>query len=230
MKYILWDIDGTLLKTGLAGVDALKDAISDIFNIQNFTFSHPLAGMTDSFIFRQIIKDVTGDTNHKDVTRLLKSYHLKLENYLPTHLGELMPNVKKTLSYCDKHSDIFTTALLTGNTSIGATLKLKYYGIDQYFAPNLRTCGELHENRSELAKIAFNNLWLQNAKLTPKQIYIIGDTPNDILCAQAINARSIVVLAGSTYSKNELAPYNPWKIINTLPDTPADFNLLLEND
>lgn len=37
MKYIFWDIDGTLLKTGLAGVDALRDAIkctlaSKIFN------------------------------------------------------------------------------------------------------------------------------------------------------------------------------------------------------
>lgn len=46
MKYIFWDIDGTLLKTGLAGVDALRDAIKCRFGIENFQFSHPLAGMT----------------------------------------------------------------------------------------------------------------------------------------------------------------------------------------
>ena len=56
MKYIFWDIDGTLLKTGLAGVDALRDAIKCRFGIENFQFSHPLAGMTDSFIFKQTIK------------------------------------------------------------------------------------------------------------------------------------------------------------------------------
>ena len=58
MKYIFWDIDGTLLKTGLAGVDALRDAIKCRFGIENFQFSHPLAGMTDSFIFRRTIKHV----------------------------------------------------------------------------------------------------------------------------------------------------------------------------
>ena len=66
MKYIFWDIDGTLLKTGLAGVDALRDAIKCRFGIENFQFSHPLAGMTDSFIFKQTIKDIKGSCNAAD--------------------------------------------------------------------------------------------------------------------------------------------------------------------
>ena len=31
MKYIFWDIDGTLLLTGLAGADALRAAIRELF-------------------------------------------------------------------------------------------------------------------------------------------------------------------------------------------------------
>ena len=36
MKYIFWDIDGTLLKTGLDGVLALRDEIKCRFGIVNF--------------------------------------------------------------------------------------------------------------------------------------------------------------------------------------------------
>lgn len=99
MKYIFWDIDGTLLKTGLAGVDALRDAIKCRFGIENFQFSHPLAGMTDSFIFKQTIKDIKGSCNAADAAGLLIHYHQLLEKYLPSHHGSLMPNVKETLQY-----------------------------------------------------------------------------------------------------------------------------------
>ena len=97
MKYIFWDIDGTLLKTGLAGVDALRDAIKFRFGIENFQFSHPLAGMTDSFIFKQTIRDIKGSFNAADAAGLLIHYHQLLEKYLPSHPGSLMPNVKETL-------------------------------------------------------------------------------------------------------------------------------------
>lgn len=105
MKYIFWDIDGTLLKTGLAGVDALRDAIKFRFGIENFQFSHPLAGMTDSFIFKQTIRDIKGSFNAADAAGLLIHYHQLLEKYLPSHHGSLMPNVKETLQYFSKQPD-----------------------------------------------------------------------------------------------------------------------------
>ena len=51
-------------------------------------------------------------------------------------------------------------------------------------------------------------------------IFLIGDTPNDIICAKAIGARCLAVLAGSTYTKEQLAEHEPWKIIDKLPDEP----------
>ena len=59
MKYIFWDIDGTLLLTGLAGADALREAIRELFGVENFQFSHPLAGATDSQIINNCI-DIKG--------------------------------------------------------------------------------------------------------------------------------------------------------------------------
>lgn len=227
MKYILWDIDGTLLKTGLAGVDAVRDAIKIRFGIENFQFSHPLAGMTDSFIFKQTIKDIKGRCTAADAASLLIHYHRLLEKYLPTHTGSLMPNVKETLQYFASHQTDYKTCLLTGNTRAGAFAKLRHYGIAQYFDSRYSACGELSEDRCELAKTAYQRLYLLDPDITPDKVIIIGDTPNDILCAQAIKARSLILLAGSTCDETDLASYNPWKILPQLPDDPQKFIHLL---
>lgn len=229
MKYIFWDIDGTLLKTGLAGFDALRDAIKYRFGIENFQFSHTLAGMTDSFIFKQTIRDIKGSCNAADAAGLLINYHQLLEKYLPTHPGNLMPNVKETLQYCAEHDTGYKTCLLTGNTMTGAFAKLKHYGIDHYFDSRYSTCGELSEDRSELAKTAYQRLYLLDPEITPDKIIIIGDTPNDITCAHAIGARSLIILAGSTYDEAYLKTYSPWKVIAKLPDAPQNFIALLNN-
>ena len=57
-------------------------------------------------------------------------------------------------------------------------------------------------------------------EISGSDIFLIGDTPNDIICAKAIGARCLAVLAGSTYTKEQLAEYEPWKIIDKLPDEP----------
>ena len=227
MKYIFWDIDGTLLKTGLAGVSALRAAIKQYFGIENYQFSHTLAGMTDSFIFKQTIKDIKGSCNADDADALLIIYHQLLPQYLPTHRGSLMPNVQTTLQYFAEHDTGYRTCLLTGNTTTGSFAKLKHYGIDQYFDSQYTTCGELNEDRSELAKTAYQRLQLLDPTLTPAKIIIIGDTPNDIRCAKAINARSLIVLAGSSYSRTDLQAHAPWRLIEQLPKEPQALLALL---
>ena len=157
-------------------------------------------------------------------------YHQLLEKYLPSHHGSLMPNVKETLQYFSKQQTNYKTCLLTGNTRAGAFAKLRHYGIAQYFDSRYSACGELSEGRCELAKTAYQRLYLLEPDLTPDNVIIVGDTPNDILCAQAIKARSLIILAGSTYNTEELKSYNPWQIIPELPDDPRDFAALLDKN
>ena len=88
---------------------------------------------------------------------------------------------------------------------------------------NTSTAVTAPEDRCELAKTAYQRLYLLEPDLTPDNVIIVGDTPNDILCAQAIKARSLIILAGSTYNTEELKSYTPWQIIPELPDDPRDF-------
>ena len=66
--------------------------------------------------------------------------------------------------------------------------------------------------------------------VTRDQLVVIGDTPHDITCAQAIGVRSLIVLKGSAYAPDRLEAYHPWKIIPELPEDPRDLNAILEED
>jgi len=60
--------------------------------------------------------------------------------------------------------------------------------------------------------------------LAPEQFIVLGDTPNDIGCAQHFGARSVALGTGRFYSKEELLECQPDAF---LPDV-TDTNLVLE--
>lgn len=222
MKYLLWDIDGTLLLTNFAGVSALKQAIKTIYGLDNFQFTNSLAGRTDTFIAKEAIREIKGSATAEEISSLLKLYASALPSYLQLKQGHLLPNVKALLQDLDTNPAA-CSLLLTGNCEKGALAKLEYFHLAAYFDFNLSAFGEISELRDDLAQAAWTKLKKLNPALTPQDIIIIGDTPHDITCAAAIGARSLIVTTGSTFTTEELASYNPWKIITELPSTAKDF-------
>ena len=53
MKYLMWDVDGTLVLTGGAGKDAMINVIKDYYFLDAFDFTQSLAGRTDSDIRKE---------------------------------------------------------------------------------------------------------------------------------------------------------------------------------
>ena len=88
--------------------------------------------------------------------------------------------------------------------------------------------GEISENREMLAKVAFHRLYMQNEQAKPNELIFIGDTPNDVRCANAIGAPCLIILEGSGYKPEDFAEVKPWKIIDCLPDDPKQMELLLD--
>lgn len=223
MKYLLWDIDGTLLLSARAGIDALREAIRLRYDCNGFEFSHELAGCTDSHIVKKAITDLKGSCKSSDAAGLMILYHRLLPDFLKSHPGYLLPNVQNVLSYLKDNDTGYRSALLTGNAGRAARMKLSHYGIEAFFDYSISAFGELSENRSVLAEAVFQKLYVQNPAIRAEEITIIGDTPHDIKCAEAIGARSLIILAGSSYNEEELRKYNPWKILPRLPDDSNDF-------
>ena len=227
MKYLLWDVDGTLVLTGGAGKDALIKVIMDYYFLDAFDFDRSLAGRTDSDIVKNTIIRLRGRFVAPEAASILIRYHMELPKQLPLHPGKVLKNVEKNLAYFHRPESQYLNCLLTGNTRTGAKLKLQHYGIDHYFDFNHSVFGELAEERTELAKIAWQRLYFANQKLKPTDLVIIGDTPNDVRCAKAIGAPCIIVLEGSSSKKEDFAGCMPWKFLDSLPDNPEELEALL---
>ena len=69
MRYLCWDIDGTLLLTNNAGLDALNLTIRERLG-QDYHFTHPLGGTTDSAIVKEVVTALKGRCSSADAAGL----------------------------------------------------------------------------------------------------------------------------------------------------------------
>ena len=229
MKYLMWDVDGTLVLTGGAGKDAMINVIKDYYFLDAFDFTQSLAGRTDSDIIKSVVTRLRGRCSSAEAAGLLIRYHMELPKQLPLHKGRVLKNVEKTLQYFSQPQSRYLNCLLTGNTRAGAQEKLAYYNLDKYFSFDHSVFGEVSEKRDELARIAFSRFYLMhNQCFSTEQMFFIGDTPNDVKCAHSIGSRCLIVLDGSGYKREDFAECRPWKIIDALPDDPRDLEKLLD--
>lgn len=229
MKYLLWDIDGTLLVSGGAGIRAISETVKQRFNKDDFDFGETMAGRTDSYIIKKIVKQYKSKYTAADAAGFFITYNQIFSKLLKTSNGNLLTNVKKTLEYLETSKDEFTSTLLTGNCKPSGMEKVKHFGINHHFNIQLSAFGELSENREFLAEAAYQKISVQDPSVTPEDIIVIGDTPFDVSCAHAIGARSLIILEGKFNSLESIKAENPWKIIEKLPDNPIEFvNLLKE--
>jgi phosphoglycolate phosphatase len=103
--------------------------------------------------------------------------------------------------------------LLTGNTRGGARAKLTHYNLFHYFID-----GAFAEDAGARATIAARALQLARdaGPIADNGLFVVGDTPHDIECANAIGARTVAVATGG-YSLDELQSHRPWRAFDELP-------------
>src|ERR1051325_1871432 len=127
-RLLLFDIDGTLIHSGGAGVHALKSAFKERFGIVDDLHGIEIAGMTDSGIVVNILNKHKIPSTNENVSAFLDSYVHFLSLELPQRKGNLLPGVLQLLESL-KSRPHFVLALLSGNVSRGARLKLAHYGV-----------------------------------------------------------------------------------------------------
>ncbi len=216
-KLLLFDIDGTLINTAGSGRKAVEKSFEKILGVKNLFDKLPFKGRTDSFIWERgrELAGISRERFKKIKPALAREYYKILATELKLNKkAYLYPGVKEILTLTQKEKNIWT-ALLTGNFKKGAYIKLAHFGIARYFPTG--GFGEDSLNRNRIAQKA-----LSRAKRVFKtnfdKVYVIGDTPFDIMCAKHIKAISVVVTTGG-FSYNELKKHNPDLIIETLNDT-----------
>ena len=223
MTILFWDIDGTLLTTGKAGVPAWEEAVREVvghdFELSRFR----IAGLTDYQIAVRTFESLGVDVNEDTIRRMVRRYEELLPAALPLKQGRVLPNVRETLELLE-HRDDVRSYLLTGNTRGGARAKLTHYDLFKYFAD-----GAFAEDAGERSVIAERALELARraGPVDDRAVFVVGDTPHDIHCANAIGARTVAVATGG-YSLDELESHHPWRAFSELP--PADeFERLIDD-
>ena len=214
-RLLLFDIDGTLIHSGGAGVEALKRALKERFGIEDDLHDIEFAGMTDSGIVVSILNKHTISPSTENIAAFLDSYVHFLPHELPRRKGTLLPGVLELLEKLKTRKHV-VLGLLTGNVSRGAKLKLSHYGVWHYF--EFGAFADDHHDRNELGAFARARAKEKHGReFSSDEIDVIGDTPRDIACGRALGARTIAVATGS-WSREKLAEHGPDILIDDLSD------------
>ncbi|MDD5199773.1 MAG: haloacid dehalogenase-like hydrolase [Terrimicrobiaceae bacterium] len=222
---LLFDIDGTLLTSGGAGENALKDAMRDRFGIADDLAGITLAGATDALIARKLLEKHALAATSENVSALLDCYLHHLAGRMPRHRGTLLPGIVDLLERLADRSDECVLALLTGNLRRGAEIKLAHYGVWDYF--EFGAFADDHHDRNELGRFArARALDRHGEEFPPERIFVIGDTPRDIECGRAIDAKTVAIATGN-YPIAALEAHQPDFLFGDLSDTEAVLRALL---
>lgn len=224
MRILLWDIDGTLMRSVRTG--AYKEytipVLEEIFGTAGRLGDMRVSGMTDLQIIFEALKEseVSQEQIVAEIDRL--SRRITEEARRVTGNGveffQLLPGVRETLQTLHDHPR-YQSALLTGNIKPMAELKMELMGLDQFFTlPG--AFGEESHIRRDLPALAADRIRKHlKTDIPPKHFIVIGDTPNDIDCGRHFGARTVAVGTGRFYSDDEILAAEPDAVLPDLSNT-----------
>jgi phosphoglycolate phosphatase-like HAD superfamily hydrolase len=194
---VLFDIDGTLIQSGRAGVRGMNRAFDRLYGRPAALDGVPVAGRCDRIIVMDAMRGIGIDPVDEEVVRLRDVYfeHLREEIVRPVaEPSGILPGVLALIDALEKRPDV-VVALLTGNFVGGARIKLGHFGLWPRF--RFGAFGDDHEDRRELLPVALNLARAEGLVIDDlSRVVVIGDTPLDVDCAHAHGARAIAVATG----------------------------------
>ena len=229
-RLILFDVDQTLVSIRGGDVVALNAAFKQVHGIAEAFREFTLAGGLDLPLMIEAYRKwgimTVGDGEVPDLSEFKTAYFEHLARTLETWTkGVVCPGVPDLLEALAADSRV-QLGLETGNFRESAFIKLHRYGLDVFFEEG--GFGGDHFERRELvaSAIAKCQEW-SGRTYSPGEIFLVGDTPNDIEAGWANEVRTLAVGTGN-YSVEELERLGPTYVLPDLTDTERVLGLLLE--
>jgi phosphoglycolate phosphatase-like HAD superfamily hydrolase len=210
MHILLFDIDGTLIRSGGAGKEAMEGALRSEFGLTDLIDGVPYSGRTDPSISHDLLAIHGVDPSDENIARLRVAYLERLPDALKFRQGVVLPGVRELLDRLLHQPDI-VMGLLTGNVRDGAECKLGHFDLWRYFP--FGAFGDGIHDRDDIARGAITIIANHTRReVIPESVWVIGDTPLDVKCARAIGAKAVAVATG-------------WDSFETLERSGADYVL-----
>jgi phosphoglycolate phosphatase-like HAD superfamily hydrolase len=224
---LLWDIDGTLMRGNGTLIRRFTQALREVYALPDEIKWIDHGGKTDGQIALETLAlhDIDEATALEHFPRFTARYH-QLMDEIGHELHQnlrMLPGVVEVLAQLRARGVIQT--LLTGNMESVAVLKLRALKLDGYFDLPIGAYGSDDHDRTKLVPIARRKAAERYTEQIAQAV-VIGDTPRDIACGRAGDARVVAVATGQ-YSVEQLQAHAPDVVLPDLSDTEAAIAAIL---
>jgi phosphoglycolate phosphatase-like HAD superfamily hydrolase len=198
---VLFDLDGTALTfegpSPGPGRTALDRTMRDLHGIERATEGIRVAGGTDRAIARTMLRKAGVIADDEAVARVLAGYEARLQVVLETRRYRPLGDVASVVRELEARGVV--VGIATGNTRVGAALKLASAGLDAVFDTARGGYGCEAELRADIVRMAIARC--SSAASPP--IVVVGDTEHDVSAGRAAGA-GVVGVAMSAAARAEL--------------------------
>jgi phosphoglycolate phosphatase-like HAD superfamily hydrolase len=220
IRLVLFDIDGTLIRTGGAGVKAFGRAFETEFRVPNGTARIKFAGRTDTGLAREMFAQNGLKPTQENLQRFFDAYVFWLDYMLRHSSGSVIHGVWEFVQGLRTAPHPPAIGLLTGNIRLGAEIKLRHFELWEVFQTG--AFSDDHDDRNQIAAVArHRGSRLLNSDLRGEEILVVGDTPRDVECARAIGAKILAVATGGAKA-DELRAHKPDWLVGDLTEVEAN--------
>jgi phosphoglycolate phosphatase-like HAD superfamily hydrolase len=195
-RVYLFDVDGTLVKTGGAGSRALSRAFGELYGVPEAMDGVRPHGKTDYAICREAFAAALGraEVEAAEIARVLEVYVPLLEEEVrasPTYA--VLPGVSALLRDLCARGDL--VGLATGNIERGARVKIERAGLNRCFA--FGGFGDDAEDRVAIVRAARERgERALGARVDGQAIFVVGDTVLDVRAALGAGCVAVAVATG----------------------------------
>jgi phosphoglycolate phosphatase len=214
LRILLWDIDGTLIRSALAGSykEYFVPMLESVFGSSGCLAEMNVSGMTDLQIAAEALcgESFTQERIRERIDDVRKCYIKEMTKVTGNgnQFFELLPGVREVLQAVADHPR-YHSGLLTGNIEPAAYLKMELVGLSEFFTLPGAFGDDSHDRRDLPALAAERIRKHLQLDLGPDQFIVIGDTPNDIDCARHFGARALAVGTSRMFSVDDLLACHP---------------------
>lgn len=215
---LLFDIDGTLILSGRAGLRALNHAFEHVTGTADAFRGISPAGRTDGFLLEEAARRAGLGFTAELRSAIESLYYERLAHEIEKP-GEgrksVMPGVRPLIDSLSGRADV-VLALLTGNFRRSARIKLEYFDL---WAPfRFGAFADDATDRNALVPVALDRAREAGHAPEAERVIVIGDTPLDVECARAGGVRALGVATGS-HSADELREAGAYDVFEDLSET-----------
>lgn len=228
-RLLLFDIDGTLLLSRGRGLQAMHDAIQEVYAREPMPAAIKPHGKTDGMLFEEmaLAYGLSAELLLSKSAELHRTYASRLAELLrEPESVELRPGVRPLLELLARRPNV-RLGLVTGNLETTAWHKIEAAGLAQFFETG--GFGSDARDRSGLVAHALRRFAERTGRTwVGREVWVIGDTPDDVQSGKAHGTRTLAVATGS-FDLAVLTQTGADVVVPDLSDTGAVVRILCDS-